>query len=199
MANWKRLVPLMIIPCVLFAGCVGSRRDADVDRTGITEYYKALGGMKMQVSIAADFPERISKYRVRYTYNRDAESCIELIEPKDVSGIKIRISEDLSRLEYDGARLETGKLSQSGITPMSALPLMMREWSLGNASQFEEGKHDGADAMLMVYSSEINGEAVEYRTWFDRQSYYPLYAEVFADGRCMVRCEFETVDVNQQK
>ena len=63
-----RFVLLTIITCMLIAGC-GAKK-ANVDIAGIEEYYKALVGMKMQVGISADFPERVSKYRVSYTYKR---------------------------------------------------------------------------------------------------------------------------------
>ena len=179
----------MIIPCVLMMFTAACGRDISVDKIGITEYYKSLEGVQMQVGISADFPERVSKYRVKYTYSKSDTSAIEILEPESVSGIRISIAGGESEIVFDGARLETGAISQSGTTPLSALPCLMKKWAEGEVSQVQAVSHDGADALLMIYSDED----LEYRTWFEVSTYDPIYAEIISDGRCVMRCEFETV------
>lgn len=186
-----RVMLLTIIPCIILTGC--GARDSGVDKAGIEEYYKAIDGMKMQVGISADFPERVSKYRVSYTYKKGDKSSIEIIEPQEVSGIKISVRDGEGEIEFDGARLETGKLDERGLTPLNALPRLMEKWSGGEISQTEVGSRDGVDTILLIYSDDGSDEDAEYRTWFNRENYYPLYSEILSDGRCVIRCEYETV------
>ncbi len=186
-----RFALLTIILCVILTGC--GARDLGVDKAGIKEYYKALGGMKMQVGISADFPERVSKYRVGYTYKKDDKSSIEIIEPEEVSGIKVSVKDGEGEIEFDGSRLETGKLDGRGLTPLNALPRLMKKWSGGEISQTELGSRDGVDTILLIYSDDGSDEDTEYRTWFNRENYYPIYSEIISDGRCVIRCEYETI------
>lgn len=188
-----KIMLLTMIPCVFLVSCGTFSKDVNVDKQGICEYYKALGGMEMQVGISADFPERVSKYRIRYTYKKDAESAIEIIEPEEVSGVKISIEKGKSEIEFDGARLETGKLDARGLTPLNSLPRLMEKWATDEVEQIEAVSRDGVDTVLMIHFSDADGENTEYRTWFDRESYYPIYSEILSDGRCVIRCEYETV------
>ena len=120
-------------------------------------------------------------------------SSIEIIEPQEVSGIKISVKDGAGEIEFDGARLETGKLDGRGLTPLNALPRLMGKWSGGEIRQSEVGIHDGVDTILLIYSGDENDDKVEYRTWFNRENYYPVYSEIISDGRCVIRCEYETV------
>ena len=196
MAKRKRLLPLMIIPCLLLSACASFRKNVDVDQTGITEFYKALESAQMQVGVSADFPERISKYRVAYSYKKNDTSTLTILEPKSVADIQIAIAQGQTELQFGGARLETGTLDESGLTPLSALPCLMKAWSQGDVSEAEAVSRDGTKALLLIYRNQVEEQEIEYRTWFDRSTYHPIYAEVLTDGKCVIRCEFETVAKN---
>jgi len=184
-------IALLLSCFIFFVGCNSAVRDINADKTGVAEFYKAVAGLKFQVGITADFPERISKYRVCYTYARDERSIVEILEPEEINGVKISVDSGETKIEFDGARLETGKLNENGLTPLSALPKLVEQWISGDITEVEAVRRDGVDATLMIYSAD--DENIEYRTWFDRTSYNPIYAEIIVDGKCVIRCEYETV------
>lgn len=188
----------MIIPVFLFISCETLSKQAEEDANGITEHYKSLENAIFQVAISADFPERVSGYRVTYDYSKSADSTIKILEPLSVSDIVIKISAGSTILEYDGARLETGELNRAGVTPMSVLPCLVKAWADGNISEIEAVNRNGTAALLIVYRSIIDDEEIVYRTWFDRADYKPLYAELIADGECKIRCTFETIEFGKQ-
>ena len=53
----------------------GRRRERDYG------HYKSLENAIFQVTISADFPERVSGYRVTYDYSKSADSTIKSSSP----------------------------------------------------------------------------------------------------------------------
>ena len=197
MARRSKVLPRMLIPCLalvlILGGCSGSGGRVETDKIGITEFYRNLETAQMQVGISADFPERVAKYRVAYAYSKSGTSAMTILEPKSVSDVKITIAQGATELSFDGTRLETGTIDETGTTPLSALPCLIKAWAQGDVSETEAVKRDGTEALLLIYRNTSGEQQIEYRSWFDRQSYNPIYAEVLVDGRCKVRCEFETM------
>ena len=70
-------------------------------------------------------------------YEKDGDSClVTVLEPKMVEGIRARISGGGTAVEYEGIMLDTGRLDDYGLSPMTALPMLVEAMTTAHADSF---------------------------------------------------------------
>ena len=180
---------LMILLCL--ASC--SRRETMDEAGEIADFYAELTQANMQVTLSADFGDRVSVFVLKYTFFEDAASTVEILEPEEVRGVKAVIEAGQSKLEYDGLILETGPLPGTGLTPMDALPVMLNTWRSGYVFSVGSEKLDGEACLHVVYKATVSGVEIQQDAWFDASTYKPIKAETAADGVRVIDCVFDTV------
>ena len=147
--------------------------------------------------ITASFPSRVAEYTINYSHSPENDRA-SVIAPKEVAGVSCTISGDDGFLEFDGAILEVGKLSESGISPFSSTYALRKSWTDGNFDEIINDTMHGKRAYFVI-SREDNGlSETEYRTWFSKDDFLPLYAEIFSDGKRIITCEFERAEHKTQ-
>ena len=180
----KKVLPFFCL-CMLL-GCSFSRT-AETDEAGIRTQYQDFVEATMRAEISAEFPDYVSTYLLDYSYQKDGESRITVVEPESIAGITVTLSGESPILSVGETRLETGTLDEDGLSPISALPRLMRLWQ-SSAAEVEAVKENGEDCLLSVYKEN---DCV-YRTLFSRASYRPIRAEIFSAGECVLRVRFVT-------
>lgn len=192
MRGWLCALTILLIPVLLTAcgGQNGAKSDeADAVRARFTE----KTACSMQAEVTADYGDKVYEYTLKYSRAEDGTGTIEVLAPSEVAGIKATVREESLALEYDGASLETGKLSGDGLTPMDALPSMLRSWREAAVSQTGQETLDGKKTLRIAY--RISGanegtETVEQVAWFDPDTCAPVQAETLVDGAAVIRCTF---------
>lgn len=174
----------------LFCACSSQSPDTGA----ITEQMRTISAADFRVTIYTSFPAHAAEYTVDYNYVKDGAQKVSVIAPESIADISVTIENGETGLTFDGARLETGRLDESGLSPLSALPSLMNAWVGGNVSESGSAKHDGTDCTLIISRHTYDGTALEYRTWFEKSSKKPLYAEIFSNGRRVIQCEFERTE-----
>ena len=106
-----------------------------------------------------------------------------MTEPEIIAGISARIAGGGTALEYDGMILDTGELDAYGLTPMSALPVLVSAMESGHLESFR--KEDGLLVLELVPE-----EHLAVTVWFDEEM-RPLKAELVSEGRLRVACAIE--------
>lgn len=180
------LLPLFFVLCACRAG-------TETDERGIRDYYAALPEATFQVAIEREYADRIDAYRVEYAYRKDAESTITLREPESIAGVTVRLRPGETELEFGETRLAAGALDEGGVTPLSCLPQLMRLWANGEVSGMETASENGTDLLLFVWNQTVKAREVSYRTWFSRDTYAPVRAEIYENGRRILCLAFELV------
>ena len=144
--------------------------------------------MTMTAQLQADFGDTIEEYILQYGYD-GAEWTVLVTAPELVSGITAHIAKDASTMEYDGVILSTGKLTEYGIAPISALPLIHEALSVGMLdSVWTEGD--------LVAGSFVYDDAVTVSVWFDGQG-NPVAAELMEQGVVKVKCVLEDTEIKE--
>ena len=177
----RRAIIFSLIPLILFSSC----SEATVSPLSLSEELEKVTSANYTVEITASFPKTEEKFTLGYTYERNGESRGTVILPDIVSGVSFTVRDDLTALEFDGMRLETGRFSESGISPFTALRHLMNSWRSFEST--EKTRIFGSDAYLAISRS---GD-LEARTWFSRDSILPLYAELYLDGERIIQCNFK--------
>jgi len=180
-----RMVFPFLCLCLL-CGCSFSRT-VETDEVGIASRYRDLGEITLRAEVSAEFSDRVSTYLLDYVFKKDGESRITVIEPESIAGVTVKLSGETPILSVGETELECGKLDESGLSPISVLPRLLRLWET-DAAEVEAVKENGEARLLTVYRED---DAV-YRTLFSRESYLPIRAEIFSAGECVLRVRFVT-------
>ena len=118
--------------------------------------------------------------------DRGGDVSAEVTAPETVAGIRVRIGDGGGVLEYGDVSLGVGAAARSGISPVSAVPLLT-EALRGGFLRRCWTERDGAQGLLAA-EIYVTDEAV-LTVWFDAETLFPVHAEFAQDGRTVLRCE----------
>ena len=99
-------------------------------------------------SLTASYPDRTAQFDLRYTLE-DGKQRVTILSPECISGISATVALGKTSLEYDGLILDTGDLNDYGLSPMSALPLLVEALRHGHADAF--WTEEGRDAVEILF------------------------------------------------
>ena len=108
-------------------------------------------------------------------------AVVEILEPELVAGIKARVSEDTTQLEYEGVILDIGTLSDNGLSPMSALPVLVKAMREGHLDIV--WTEDDMLAARIIPSDDIT-----VTLWLSKEL-VPLNAEISCDEKTVAFIE----------
>jgi hypothetical protein len=181
----KKLLPFFLIFAFILSSCAES---AD-GRKQLLESLMNLSSADYTANITAVFPEREANFTIDYTYNDEKETA-SVVKPAEVSGITFSIEKENGTLSFDGLKLEVGRLDDFGTSPFTCLSRLVKSWKLVEFSEITKAEIFGQRALLAV----AKADNIEYRTWFSKDSFLPLYAEVFSSGTRVIKCNFERAE-----
>lgn len=177
---------LTIALCLTLCSCSGEKAaPKDMVQEFKNEFFTAQE-ITIHMDITADYGERVYDYRLKYTGDISAGE-IEVISPEEIAGLKVSLSPDGTALIYDGAELNTGAITPDGLSPVETVPLMLSAWRDGYAAEsFNETIFDTETVSALVNISDD----VSLKTWFDKATGLPLFAEISSAGYTVISCKF---------
>ncbi|MCI8593676.1 MAG: hypothetical protein HFF09_00275 [Oscillospiraceae bacterium] len=189
-----RRVFLPLLLCFALTGCGGDGQNAEQQAAALRTRYLSMTVCEGRVSVKADYGQRVYDYVLDFTWSRESGLTVTVAEPELVAGVTARVTADGSQLEYDGAVLETGPLGDDGLSPLSALPVLLRdaqerymaeccETNLGETSALQVTCRDPEGAA---------GQGAETVLWFDSQTGGLLQGELYEDGYMVILCTFDS-------
>ena len=174
----KTLVLIPLLFCLLLSGCGNAARERFET---FSQELAQRDALSFTAARTASYPDRTASFSLRYALAGDVQR-VTVLSPGEISGITAKVEKGATALEYDGLILDTGDLDAYGLTPMSALPLLVEALRTGHPDAFwEEG---GCDAVELSVSDHCLA-----RVWFDGG--IPCRAELQCDGVVTVACEIE--------
>lgn len=191
----RKSMLICVLMMLLALSACGRAREDDPQRQALalrSEYLEA-DGCTAELTVQADYGQRVYTYGVDVTV-AGGESVLTVTAPPELSGITARIADGQSRLEYDGAVLETGPLSEDGLTPLSAVSALLecaRSGFIDSCGMERLGERD-ALRILCRDPDLPAGQGREVTLWFDLASRGLLQGEIAVDGYRVILCEFET-------
>ena len=154
--------------------------------------YLALEGCTASIEVTADYGQRVYQYAMDLSWQREGETVLTVTAPENVAGVTARILEGETALEYDGMRVETGPLDDSGMSPVDAVPVLL---------DYAEGGFIAACGMETLEEQEVlrvdcrepeaaAGTGRECSLWFDPSTHALLRGELSQDGFTVIQCVF---------
>ena len=155
----------------------------------IQEEFRAAGEVKFSAGIRADYGDRLFDCGVSCSSD-DQGGVITVAEPELIAGVTVRFSGDGAALSYDGAEVFTGEILPEGLSPVDAVPLMLRLWREGLVTEAVFEKWGGEECLAALFHVD---DRVEARTWFTRDTGLPLRCEIYLDGYTVIGCDLYNV------
>ena len=143
---------------------------------------------ELNAELTADYGERVYVYSLRYVGGAEV-GTIDVFAPECISGVSAVYDDGRVTLRCADAVVDTGELI-FGMCPLEAFPLMIRAWQNGAIIDCSRDILDGVDCIAADIEMDKQQSTALCRVWFDRETCEPLQSEIFADGRCVMRCRF---------
>ena len=175
----KTLVLLSLLFAFLLSGC-GNAALQHYER--FAEDLRERDALSFTAELTASYPDRTAQFSLRYALE-DGVQRVTVLAPERISGISARVEQGKTALEYDGLILDTGDLNEFGLSPMSALPLLVEALRQGHGAAF--WTEEGMDAVELLVDDHCRA-----RVWFGEEG-LPCRAELLSDGTVTVQCEIK--------
>ena len=145
----KTPVLLAMAAALLLGGCANKNEARFRD---FSDGLRDRGDLTVTAEARAEYDERSCSFTLRCT--EDADGCtVEVIEPELIRGVKARMSADGAQLVYDSVAVDTGDDGGTGLSPMGALPLLLR--TLREGALDSAWKENGSTAVRLVPEDDI--------------------------------------------
>lgn len=193
----RRVVCTLMMTLVLLTGCSGggqgAERSAEELALNIRTEYLAMTACRASADITADYGQRVYEYSVDISWQKDGETRLTITAPENIAGITARIQDGKSYLEYDGASIETGILSGTGLSPIEVVPAALNYILSGYIGECDFETVDERELLWFCCRDPESepGVGTEAAFWFDPESHALTQAEILSDGYCVVRCVFQ--------
>ena len=143
------------------------------------------GTQHFSAEITAHYTDHVYHFTLRWN---SAASTIEVLAPEIIAGVVVAVSESGTVLHWDGAELNTGPLTEDGLSPLAALPTIVFQWKDGHITNAHYEPFAGVNTVVMTTAIS---DQVQHMTWFDRDTGLPVKSEILQDGRLVLTAIFE--------
>ncbi|MCL2562675.1 MAG: hypothetical protein FWE08_01385 [Oscillospiraceae bacterium] len=181
----RRLAALLFaLMLLLSATACSGEQDPNERILELRERFLA-SDQRFAAELTADYGDRVHRFTLRFD---SAASTLEVLAPELIAGIVIEVSESGTVLHFEGAELNTGPLTEDGLSPLAALPMIVFQWKEGiiTAAHYETFH----DIRCVVMTTAIS-DNVQHMTWFDAETGVPIKAEILEDGFAVLTVAFE--------
>ena len=177
----RTYLPLLLALALLLSGC-GSRDGARFD--AFAEELRSRGDVVMTAEVRAEQEDNTCSFTLRYAEGIDGGCTVEVVEPELICGVKARMNADGTKLVYDSVAVDTGDDGGTGLSPMGALPLLVRALRQGSVDSV--WKEDGELAVKLVPEDDVDVTVL-----FDSEM-KPTCAEIAHEGRAVLFVKIST-------
>ncbi len=164
----KRIALIVLaISLLMLSGCSHSEEKA------FTQFAAELAKadtVSFKGHVTAEYSVLSASFDLAFT-EHDGEAEIEVLKPDIVSGVKARVKDGETSLEYEGMMLDIGNVGDTWLSPMSSLPIMFRAMKDAHLDlAWDE------DDMLVVRL--VPEDDMTVTIWLDAESRTPKNAEI---------------------
>lgn len=184
----KRLcLPLILSLCLLLAGCGG--KDYEKSQQELSRRLGAVEVLSFTANVRAEYEHKTARFTLSYSEDSQGGK-VTVLAPQLIAGITARVEPGSTSLEYDGIMLGTGELDDFGLSPMSALPILVQALKDG---ALDSGWQEGEFTVMQIQSTD----ELSCTVWFEPEAMIPRQAELISDGRVKVFAEISDWQENQ--
>lgn len=179
----KRLcLPVLLAFCLLLTGCGSKAAKKQFEK--FSEELAGSAALSFTAQMRAEYEDKTVQFTLQY--EKDETGCaVTVLAPELIAGVKARVAGGDTALEYDGMIIDTGTLDSYGLTPMSALPVLVQAMTAGHLDSYWQ--ENGMTVMQLIPNDHLTATV-----WFEGGSLVPVRAELISEGRVTVSCDIES-------
>ena len=170
------LFALMMTLCLSLTGCGGETAEKQ-ETEELQMKFQNLSAATVEAELTCHYGDEVRTYTLRCSYTPE-ESTVEVLAPEDLAGISATLTGEALTLQYDGILLDAGTYSGTEISPMWAVPSMLR--AMGQGYPLETGREAlGETECLRVTFEMTSSDGGKQYTgvWFDENG-IPVQGEI---------------------
>lgn len=122
---------------------------------------------------------------------KEDKISVEVLEPKNISGVKAYLSEGEGTLVYEGAVLSLGAGMPEGVSPISALPMFMDFLKNGHTEDVWTETLNGEEALVTELENALGGKMT---LWQSSSSMQPLFAAVRSGDVTELKIQIQKIE-----
>ena len=185
----KWLCVPMIALCLTLAACGAG--DKENDGTSLRAAYREMSGCTMEAVVSCGPEDWLWQARLTCTYTPQGESCVEVLEPESIAGVRAKITGKDLQFEFEELCLNAGLLSQEEISPMVCLPRLMSALQNGWLLEENQEKWESVPCLrLTLDESGQQGGKILSTLWLREEDGLPLRGEIAVEGEIILTAEF---------
>lgn len=184
---------MTLLLTMALCGCVSSEEESDLTLQ-LRSDFLAMEGCTGAVTLTADYGQRVYEYTAEFSGTEKEGYTIVLTSPEEVAGITALIQSGQTYLTYDDIRLETGPLDDQGLSPLDALPALVKAMQTGYIAETGSELLGDTDTLRLCCRDpdQPAGKGLETVLWFDKAGKTLVQGELRLDGATAVRCAFSS-------
>ena len=170
------LFALMMTLCLSLAGCGGETAEKQ-ETEELQMKFQNLSAATVEAELTCHYGDEVRTYTLRCSYTPE-ESTVEVLAPEELAGISATLTGEALTLQYDGILLDAGIYSGTEISPMWAVPSMLR--AMGQGYPLETGREALGETECLRVTFEMtssDGGKQYTAVWFDENG-IPLQGEI---------------------
>lgn len=136
----------------------------------------------LDAEIKADYGDHVEEYAIASRETTEGTD-LEVLEPEVIRGICATTDGETVSLAYEGVILDVGTLTGTGVTPLSALPVLAGALRSGHVARCWTELHDDREALAVALSVEEN---LSVTVWLDHEDLTPYAAELAENGQTVL-------------
>lgn len=178
----KLTLSVLMMTLLLLSGC--GEREAALER-GFSSFREAVThaeSITAETELTVSSGAAAAEYTLRLSYDGRAAE-IEILKPELIAGIKAVAENGEGEIVYEGVRLGTGPIDADGLTPVSALPAILKAMQSGYL-ELLWWEEPYIAARLHI------GETSVLTLWLERETLVPVTAEIASGGLTVLSCRF---------
>ncbi|MDP4110312.1 MAG: hypothetical protein Q8878_09830 [Bacillota bacterium] len=188
----RLLAALLLIAALTGLTACKSYGNAKKAAGDVQKFYSGISAVSSKYKITSDFNERVNEFTLNYTKKKEENATVTVLEPKEISGISAKISQDTLELSYEGSSLAVAFPEIRGYSPLEALPGILLELKNGVPAEVGSEKISGDECVTLTYEEKVEKQAVTKRIWIDEKTLFPVKAELYTGGSAVLSLEFLT-------
>ena len=189
----RRLISCVLMMTLLLAACGAAEEESPENLAArIRAEYLSAAAWSATAELSVDYGEQVFDFTVDAAWEREGDLVLTVTEPDLIAGITAVVRDGETILDYDGVGLSLGLLDLNGLTPVSALPMLMECITTGYMARCSwSGEGEGRELVVLCREPNLAPqEGTEQTLYFDPITHALKRAEVSVNGVLRLTVQF---------
>ena len=157
-------------------------------------FYSEISEFSATAQVSMNHGEYVTEYVITHEFSESIHT-LTVVEPLSLSGLTMTFDGEKAELRFKDVLFLPPSLDGTKATPMKLLPDILSSLTKGVYEAAYLLDAEGGGCLSFGMWSYVDGDEFMYRVTLSEESFYPLFAEVFYDGKAVLTAEYSDVQI----